>query len=66
MQHMEVLDVVLLVAAAYVAVVALVRLMLKRRDQMIQQFRKEVEREKKAGKAEQQRKASEDFGRKSA
>ena len=66
MQHMEVIDVVLLVAAAYVAVVALVRLMLKRRDQMVQQFRKEVEREKKAIQAEQQRKASEDFGRKSA
>jgi hypothetical protein len=36
----------LLVVAAYVAVVALVRLMLARRDQMLDQFRQEVAKEK--------------------
>ncbi len=65
-RHMEVLDVVLLVAAALVAVLALVRLMTKRRDQLIERFREEVEREKKAKQAERQRKALEDLGRKSA
>ncbi len=63
---MKVFDVVLLVAAAFVAVWALVRLMTKRRDQLIEQFRKEVKREKKAVEAERERKAFEDIGRKSA
>ncbi len=63
---MEVFDVVLLVTAAYVAVLALVRLMTKRRDQMIERFREEVEREKKAQEAERQRKAFEEFGKRSA
>lgn len=65
-RHMEVFDVVLLVTAAYVAVLALVRLMTKRRDQMIERFREEVEREKKAQEAERQRKAFEELGKRSA
>jgi hypothetical protein len=36
----------LLVAAAYVAVVALVRLMLGRRNQLLDEFRREVAKEK--------------------
>ncbi len=63
---MDVFDVVLLVAAAFVAVWALVRLMTKRRDQLIEQFREEVKREKEAMEAERERKAFEDIGRKSA
>jgi len=35
-------DVALLVAAGYVAVVELVRLMIRRRDQMLAQFRREM------------------------
>ena len=66
MQHMGVWSVVLLVVAVYVAVLALVRLMAKRRDQMIEQFREEVEREKKAKEEERKRKAFEELGRKSA
>ncbi len=66
MQHMAVFEVVLLAAAALVAVLALVRLMSKRRDRLIEQFRKEVEREKKAKEAERQRKVFEDLGKKSA
>ena len=66
MQHMEVFDVVLLVVGAYVAVLALVRLMSKRRDQMVEQFREEVQRAKKAKQEERKHKAFEDLGRKSA
>ncbi|MDY0167528.1 MAG: hypothetical protein RBS80_13355 [Thermoguttaceae bacterium] len=66
MQHMGVWSIVLLVVAAYVAVLALVRLMAKRRDQMVEQFREEVEREKKAKEEERKRKAFEELGRKSA
>ncbi len=66
MQHMEVFDVVLLVVAAYVAVLALVRLMSKRRDQIVGQFREEVQREKKAKGEERKLKAFEGLGRKSA
>lgn len=63
---MEVFDVVLLVVAAYVAIMALVRLMSKRRDQMVEQFREEVQREKKAKQEERKRKAFDELSRKSA
>jgi hypothetical protein len=43
---MEGWDVALLVAAAYVAVSALVRLMLRRRDQVLHELRRQAEREK--------------------
>ncbi len=42
MGAMEGWDLALLVAAAYVAVTALVRLMLKRREQLVAQFRDEI------------------------
>ncbi|MDZ7615557.1 MAG: hypothetical protein U1E05_01045 [Patescibacteria group bacterium] len=57
---------VLLAAACYVAVMALVRLMRKRRDQMIERFREEVEKEKKLKEAERKREAFQNPGRKSA
>jgi hypothetical protein len=45
MGSMEAWDVALLVAAGYVAVSALVRLMLRRRDEMVAKFREELRRE---------------------
>lgn len=47
MENMDGWDVALLVAAGYVAVMALVRLMIRRRDQMLETFRREVAKEKK-------------------
>ena len=47
MGNMQPWDVVLLVAGGYVAITALVRLMLRRRDQLVEQFREEVHREKR-------------------
>jgi hypothetical protein len=38
-------DVALLVAAVYIAVTALVRLMLRRRDQVLEELRRQVEHE---------------------
>lgn len=64
--HMDGWSVVLLAAACYVAVMALVRLMRKRRDQMIERFREEVEKEKKLKEAERKREAFQNPGRKSA
>jgi hypothetical protein len=51
-------DVVLLVVAGYVAVTALVRLMLRRRDQMLGELRQQVGRRqhKPSGKEDSQRK----------
>lgn len=40
-------DVTLLVVAGYLAVVALVRLMARHRDQMLGEFRREIKKEKK-------------------
>ncbi len=50
MGNMDGWDVALLAMAGYVAVMSLVHLMIRRRDQLIEQFRHEVEREKKARK----------------
>ncbi len=66
MQHMDGWSIALLVVAAYVAVLALVRLMRKRRDQMVERFREEVEKEKKMQEAERKRKAIEDLRRRTA
>ncbi len=62
MGNMEAWDVVLLVAGGYLAITALVRLMLRRRDHLVAQFRDEVHREKrrrqmKAAMAERQKAA---------
>jgi len=46
MQQMDLASIALLATAGYVAVLSLVRLMRLRRDQLIEQFREEVEREK--------------------
>ncbi len=66
MQHMDGWSIVLLALACYVAVWALVSLMRKRRDQIVERFREEVEKEKKVQEAERKRKAFEELGRKSA
>ena len=47
MESMDGWDVALLAAAVYVAVTALVRLMVRRRDQLMERFRKEVAEEKR-------------------
>ncbi len=44
---MDAWNLAILAAAGYVAVTALVRLMLRRRNQMLEQFRREVEKEKR-------------------
>ena len=46
-------DVALLVAAGYLAVTALVRLMIRRRDQLVAHFRRDVEKEKRRRRAQQ-------------
>ena len=66
MQHMGIWSIVLLVVAAWMAVLSLVRLMAKRRNQIIERFRQEVEREKKNQEADRKQKAFENLGRKSA
>ncbi|NQU20050.1 MAG: hypothetical protein HQ567_02120 [Candidatus Nealsonbacteria bacterium] len=48
-------DVALLVAAGYIAVTALVRLMIRRRDQLVEHFRRDVKKEKSRQRAERQR-----------
>jgi hypothetical protein len=48
-------DVALLVVAGYVAIMALVHLMIRRRDQMVEQFRKEMDKEKKRREAEERK-----------
>jgi heme exporter protein D len=52
---MDVWNVALLVAAAYVAITALARLMIRRRNQLMEQFRQEVEKEKRRRDAQQAR-----------
>ena len=52
MREMNAWDVALLVAAGYVAATALVRLMIRRRDQMLGEFRKRMKAEKKRKEAE--------------
>lgn len=55
MGSMDGSDVALLVLAGYVATVALVRLMMRRRDQMLEEFRKEVKNEKQRRGIEQKK-----------
>lgn len=51
MGSMDGWDLVLFVVAGYLAAVTLVRLMIRRRDQMLDEFRKEVEQQKRRGEA---------------
>ena len=53
--EMDAWDVALLVAAGYVAVVELVRLMIRRRDQMLAEFRREMRAGKRAKRATETR-----------
>ncbi len=55
MGSMDGWDVALLAAAIYMGVTALVRLMIRRRDQMVEQFRQEVDKEKSRRKAEKRK-----------
>jgi hypothetical protein len=60
-------DVALLVAAGYVAAVSLVRLMLRRRNQLLDQFRAEIEKERKRkGDEERRTRRSENLTRSDA
>ena len=47
METMESWDIALLVVVAYLAVAALVRLMARHRDQLVERFRQDVQREKR-------------------
>jgi hypothetical protein len=47
MENMDAWDVALLVVAAFVAVMALVRLMTRRHRQVLDEFRREIEQHKK-------------------
>jgi hypothetical protein len=60
METMESWDIALLVVVGYLAAVALVRLMSRHRDQLLERFRSEMQREK------QQRKKAESKGAKPA
>ncbi len=55
MGSMDGWDVALLAVAGYVALVTLVRLMIRRRNQLMDEFRHEVAQEKKRKQAEQRR-----------
>jgi hypothetical protein len=46
METMESWDIALLVVVVYLAVVALVRLMARHRDQLVERFRRDLKREK--------------------
>ena len=59
MGNMDGWDLALLAAAAYLAVVSLVRLMIRRRDQLRDEFHREVKKEKKRRAVEQRRKQAE-------
>ena len=53
MGSMDGWDLTLLVVAGYVAVVTLVRLMARRRDQMLDEFRRKLRKEKQRNEAEE-------------
>ncbi len=53
MGNMDGWDVALLVVSGYVAVVTLVRLMARRRNQMMEEFRRELKKEKRRKQAEE-------------
>jgi heme exporter protein D len=50
---MDTWDIVLLVVAGYLAVMALVRLMLRRRDQLLDEYRRQAEAEQQRAPAAQ-------------
>jgi flagellar biosynthesis/type III secretory pathway M-ring protein FliF/YscJ len=50
MDKMDAWNLAILLVAAYVAVMTLTRLMIRRRNQMLEQFRQEVEKEKRRRK----------------
>ena len=52
MDKMDAWNLAILLVAAYVAVITLARLMIRRRNEMLEQFRHEVENEKRRRKAE--------------
>jgi hypothetical protein len=56
MGNMNGWDVAVLVAAGYIAATALVRLMIRRRDQMLDDFREQMKAEEKRKKREQREK----------
>ena len=53
MGNMDSWDVALLVVSGYVALVTLVRLMVRRRNQMMEEFRRELKKEKRLRRAEE-------------
>jgi hypothetical protein len=55
MENMDQWDLVLIIAAGYVAAMALVRLMTWRRDQMLAEFRQQMEDAKKRKEAEKRK-----------
>ena len=54
MGNMDGWDVALVVVAGYVALVTLVRLMIRRRDQLMDEFRRKMRKEKRRKEAEEQ------------
>jgi uncharacterized OsmC-like protein len=66
MQNMDGWDVALLAVAGYVAATALVRLMIRRRNRMIEQIRVQIEEERKRREAEEKRKRFEQADRREA
>ncbi|MHC4178965.1 MAG: hypothetical protein ACYSWU_15740 [Planctomycetota bacterium] len=54
MGNMDGWDVALLVVAGYVALVSLVRLMIGRRDQLLDEFRRELKKERQRKAVEEQ------------
>ena len=60
-------DIALLVVAGYAAATALVRLMIRRRDLMLGQFREQIEKERQRKEMEERKKRrGEAFGRRAA
>jgi hypothetical protein len=53
MGSMDGWDVALLALAGYVAVVTLVRLMIRRRDQMLEEFRRKLKKQRQRKQAEE-------------
>ena len=53
MGNMDGWDVALLLVSGYVALVTLVRLMVRRRNQMMEEFRRELKKEKRLRRAEE-------------
>ncbi len=63
MGSMDGWDVALLVVAGYVAVVTLVRLMVRRRDQMLDEFRRDVAKEKARRELDQRKQQQSERGK---